>query len=264
MVPTVPDGSVNIHLASFLCGVHPHLNGTKCQVAFVQEKPVASTRNRIMREFLQSGMDYCLMIDDDAVPDLEGFQYLWEAIQRPDVDAVGGWSVFITPHGPRPVVMKFKPDGSWVEHTELLHESQPGLHPIPDGGIGAHCLMVKRATAQRFVDEKVVWFKDVLRDGSLERKDLIVLLNQYRDSKAGMYDEIASWLGATKDTDPERLGERIVGQDIWFCREMHRLGLRLWVDTRVFWGHIKPCDLRGEFEAREMLARAQQEVPSGA
>jgi len=115
--------------------------------------------------------------------------------------------------------------------------------------------MVKKSTVQKFFDEKVVWFKDQIRDGSLEHHHIVDLVEKYRPDKDlppekqiarlfKLHHELEIWQDRRKDFDLEHVGGRYTGQDVWFCKRCTDLRLRLWVDTRVFWGHIKPSDIR--------------------
>ena len=253
-IPCQPDGAVNIHLAAWLQRLR--VPGWTVRVDYLQAKPVAFTRNMQCRDFLKSDCDYAMFIDDDAVPDDEGLGFLLAAIQRTDVDAVGGWSVMKSTEGPVPCVQQYHPDKPATPHMRILSQ-KPNLYEIEDGGIGAHCLMVKRATIQTFFDSKRIWFKDTMRDGSLERPQLEEIVAEHRDNKEMAWEEINRWLTERDDFNMDHVGGRIQGQDVWFCCQMHSLGLRLWVDTRVLWGHIKNSDIRIEFV--ETL-RLQQQV----
>lgn len=260
-VPLEPDGSVVVHLAAWLPRLRYEVTGWDIDISYVQEKPVAATRNRQTREFLKGPCDYLLTVDADAVPDTETLLHLLDDIRKPEVDAVSGFSFFVTPTGPMPVVQRYTDNGGWEYHTEILGKP-PGLYEIGDGGGGAHCLMVKRATMQTFFDNRIVWFKDVLRDHSLDRPQLVALLDTYRDDREGMYREVERYITDTHNLwIMDTCGERMVGQDTWFCRRCHDQGLRLWMDTRVCWGHVKPTDLRAEYmevaSLREQLRAAE-------
>ena len=254
-VPVEPDGNVVVHLAAWLQLLRHETKGwdIDIDIAYVQAKPVASTRNRQVREFLLGECDYFLTIDNDAVPDTEGLRLLMEDIRKPEVDLVVGYSFLVAPDGPVPVVQKYHEDGSWEVHEDILSRDR-GLHEIPDGGGGAHCLMSKRSTLERFFAGRVVWFKDVLRDHSLERPQLTKLLEHYKDNPAGIYEDLEQYLAcADQYWNLDRAGDRMVGQDTWHFLRARELGMRTWVDTRVCWGHMKFSDIRAEFIATNNL-----------
>lgn len=220
-IPVGLNGTVDYRILVWGWILAQERDGVTCHLDLhVQpDKEVCQTRNRQTRFLLQNtDFDYVLFMDRDCVPDLPGFDYLLEAIQREDVDAVGGWSVMhwendqcvpmiLNPSGKRR-------DGSKgaVIATEVLGNT-PGLYEIKDLALATHALMVSREVLQRFWDEGIVWWEDIF----------------------------------CKDPESEKFGARTHGHDILFCSRMQDLGYRLWLDTRVFWGHIKPLDMRKWF-----------------
>lgn len=243
-VPVEPDGSLCHHLSTWLARLartDPAALGLSAiESVIVTEKPVASCRNRQCDEFLKTGFDFCLFVDDDAIPDEDGLRHLLDAIRNPDVDAVGGWSLVKGEGAPEPSLHQLNVGSRSSPHEDVLAR-EPGLHELVDGSIGAHCLMTKRATLVRIREEGDVWFKDRLRDASLEGFEIRELL-------AGDDTAMREGLGkALARNEGHPWGQRWLGQDIWFCMMVLTKGMRLWVDTRVLWGHVKPCDLRGEF-----------------
>ena len=74
-----------------------------------------------------------------------------------------------------------------------------------------------------------------------------------------LHHELETWLDKRDDFNLKHMGGRITGQDVWFCKRSSDLDLRLWVDTRVFWGHIKNFDLRQHWLERfHFKAKMQQ------
>ena len=272
-VPTPINGSINCHLAMWLQSLTAQCSDWHVVWEILQAWPVAHTRNEQFRNFLKNDdVDYLLTIDNDAVPDMRGLHLLMDAIQRDDVDAVGGWSVQYSDDVPQPCIQRYYDDRPGGPDWKALEKG--GLVELSQGGLGAHCLMVKKATVQKFFDEKVVWFKDQLRDGSLERYHIEQLLHAYDPADLpvdeqfqrglGLYRDIARWLKERDDANLEHFGARFTGQDSWFCKRCHDLDLRLWCDTRVFWGHIKNYDIRKVFLKRQQSITAQRRKPDAS
>jgi hypothetical protein len=255
-IPVEPDGNVTVRLVDWFLNLKRAVGDSVAVHRHIfQSKPVVCTRNLMVHEFLKSKCDYLLTIDADAVPDTDGFLLLLEAIRRKDVDAVGGWSCMVTDEGPKPCVQQYHEGKPATDHPCLGLPA--GLHRLPDGGIGAHCLMVKRKTLEAIRDFGVPWFKDRIWDGSLEPFDLRELLEKYADS--ALREKLEAHLSENRFT--EKWGRRWQGQDVWFCVMCLNLGLKLWVDTRVFWGHVKQSDIRAEY--LEVLALKQRLVEAG-
>lgn len=191
------------------------------------DKPTASTRNYQCGEFLRSAMDLHLMVDSDAKPDLDGLLLLLDAIERPEVDVVSGWSL-IRREGKGggqlfPNVVGPPGEGNvWPVDFALPHAT-PGLHEITGGAVGAHCLLMTREVAQRFHDKELLWFED-------------------------------EFYTSQDEAPPGKWGARKTGHDFMFCLRAAELGFRLWVDNRVLWGHFKTVDLAEWYRQNFTLA----------
>jgi hypothetical protein len=227
-VPVAPMGGIDAHLVEFLFSPETNnIKGWDITRSICRDRPVVSTRNRLVKRFLDdTDADVLLSIDSDQIPfthaddRLGGLDKLLEAINRDDVDVVNAITLRITDKGPCPVIYKIPDMENDQSNGELYAEilSRPrGLHELKNGVVGGAGIMVPRYVLERFREEGVPWFWDV-------------------------FDE---------DPKSDTFGERKIGHDVWFFLKCHEFGFRPWVDTRLFWGHVKPSDLRAEFR-REM------------
>ncbi len=228
VVPTAENGSIDGRLVEWMftvCTDQP--KGWEIKTVINRQSPVVSARNSLVRHFLSTDCDVMFTIDSDQVPQLTkdsddgGLRQMLAALERDDVDIVTPITVRITDDGPLPVINKMQPGNKAVLHADILSRPQ-GLHELsPDGTIGGAGVMVKRKVLEAFDEHGVPWFWDV-----------------FVEQKGKVFDEI---------TDEDLYMTRIVGHDIWFFLRAYELGFRAWVDTRVFWGHIKTLDIRDEF-----------------
>jgi len=215
-VPVEPWGDMKAMLADWLiraCVLQP-FKGWSVRHDIVHDKPVAATRNRQVRRFLESDNDYVLFIDDDMVPSNENVQKLLDYIEDDECDAICGIADQQTKGGPMPVIYKF--EGQWdkcsLNDAILRKDPEAGPFYMENSGTGAACILAKRSTLDKIGEDGRIWFKDVL----------------------------------CEDAADERFGGRIIGHDAWFFVQMHELGLKPYIHTDSYWGHIKPGDLRNE------------------
>jgi len=223
-VPCNPMGAVDANLVEWL--MHTRLDGWDIETHLERNAPVCQARNVLVKKFLASKCEVLLTIDSDQIPQSSsdktgGIRLLIEDIERDDVDIVNAITVRGSDDGPVPVIQKIRDDYSGELHVGIL--SKPvGLHELGERGVvGGAAIMVKRRVLQAFHDAGIPWFKDVYVDkpgikfSSLDGRDMF--------------------------------GERRIGHDYWFFMEARKLGFRSWVDTRVFWGHVKANDMRKEY-----------------
>jgi hypothetical protein len=233
-IPVGLNGTLDHRIGVFLWWLGKERDGKTCDIELeiTADKPVCQTRNRQSRHFLKGEADHVLFMDRDCIPDLHGFDLLVEAIQKPDVDAVAGWSVMHWQDN-KCVPMIINPKGMTEDkkHAEIdtnILGLDPGLYDISGRGVATHCLMVSRHVLQKFWDDGTIWFEDIL---------------------------------CSDPKEEDKFGARIYGHDILFCTRMVEKGFKLWLDTRVFWGHVKPIDMRSWF--LDNILR-QQEIHSHA
>ena len=185
---------------------------------------VSSARNRIVRRFLATQYDWLWMADADMHPWVQGLvqtphgaQLVVEAMERDDVDVLTGFFLRMGDEGPVPSVSSVH----GRDHVlKGIFGKPPGLHEVHGLKAGGACLAVKRHVYERFLEKRVLWFRD-------------------------------EW----NDKDPEKWGDILTSEDTWFFYHAQELGFRLWIDTRLAWGHIKPTDMRDELRrSRKLVA----------
>lgn len=221
-IPVEVNGSVSCHMNAWLLNLPRSFGHGGFYIAQMPGNDVAHVRNRIVRDFLASDADVLWMVDSDMNPSLGdgsfhgGVPYVRDAMDRDDVDVVTGLSFRITPEGPMPVVSSSK----GRKHALDFFKGESGLREARGVSAGGACLAIKRNVLEGFLDRKTVWFKTVL-----------------------------------EEDDPRRFGDLKCGEDVWFFRKAEELGYRVWVDTRVCWGHMKMLDLRDELNRTEKLLK---------
>jgi hypothetical protein len=223
-VPCNPMGAVDANLVEWL--MHTRLDGWDMETHLERNAPVCQARNVLVKKFLASKCEVLLTIDSDQIPQSSsdktgGIQLLLDDISREDVDIVNAITVRNSEDGPIPVIQKVREDYSAEIHTEIL--SQPvGLHELKGKGVvGGAAIMVKRRVLEAFLEAEIPWFMDVFVDRPA--------------------------VEFSKQDGRDLFGERLIGHDYRFFMEAHKLGFRSWVDTRVFWGHVKANDMRKEY-----------------
>jgi len=234
-IPCEVNGDLCCHLVDWLLRVimEPERLGVEgARWDLVQDKPVAQTRNRQARQFLDSDNDVVLFLDADMVPDDESIRLLIRDIRRPEIDVVTGIADRMTKGGPMPVILKYTGDGKTCRLFNEVLEEDPDAGPfeLDAAGTGSAVLMCKRAALEKVRDAGHLWFNDVLED----------------------------------TPGHEKFGSRVIGHDSWFFMRCQESGVRTWVETGCYVGHIKANDLSIEARRfhRERLAKeqAQQEV----
>lgn len=256
-VPVDVVGGVESHLVEWMLALDMGaitIGDWRIIGSICRDRPVVSSRNRLVKRFLETDCDVLLTVDSDQIPFLGkgdktgGLELLLDAIERPEVDIVNAITLRITDKGPAPVINKLTGPTSCELYTEILEQPRD-LYELKEGAMGGAGLMVKRHVLEHFLKEEVMWFKDV-----------------FVEKRGQMYDE---------KSKKDLFGERVIGHDVWFFQRCHEFGFRSWVDTRVFWGHVKPSDLRAEFRremqfladkkaAEDELAKLKEEVDGAA
>jgi len=223
-VPCNPNGSIDANLVEWLMSVK--LDGWDIETHLERNAPVCQGRNSLVKKFLKSDCEVLMTIDSDQIPQSSsdvtgGIKQLIEDIERDDVDVVNAITVRNTDEGPIPVIQKLREDYSGELHVEILSK-QVGLHELgKQGVVGGAAIMVKRHVLEKFWDEDTPWFLDTM----VTKKETEFSRRDGRDL----------------------FGERLIGHDYWFFMRCHEFGFRSWVDTRVFWGHVKSNDMRKEY-----------------
>jgi hypothetical protein len=229
--------------------------------------PISAVRNEQARRFLFSmnhetgkleptDFDATLFIDTDNVPGRHDLHVLCEDIMRDDVDVVGGVYCMESPEGPRPLVYKLTETGEGFEYDTETIVKPIGVHLLEKGGLPGGMLMVKRRVFEKLWEARRTWFKDRLHDCSFEYHEIADLVARYKDDRAGLYDALKSEANK-KGTDWTlgTIGSWNIGEDIWFCRMCHDLGIPIHIDTRVFAKHLKVADNKQTFLAKQAIGK---------
>lgn len=230
--------------------------------------PIAANRNEQVRralytpdhdkdgEIVQTDFDAALFIDTDNVPGRHDLHCLLEDIEKDGVQVVGGVYCMEAPEGPKPLVYRITDDYEGFTYDGETLTREMGLHELKGGGLPAGCLLVKREVFERMWEARRVWFKDRLHDASFEYYEIHRLLTQHRGDKAALYDALKAAADARGvDWSIGNIGSWHIGEDIWFCRMCHEMGIPMHVDTRVFWKHIKLHDNKQAFLRQQAIGR---------
>ena len=214
--------------------------GIKFTHNLVPAKPNTTTRNIQCNEFLWGypDADAVAFCDADAIPDVPSFLLLLDAIEREDVDICYGWSLIYSDGELRPNVTgppNAEQHGARKTDTVTPHRVG-GLYEITGGAAGSHCMIVKRRVIATMVEKDIPPFEDIF----------------YRDHDAEPEAIQKEWR--------YRFGTRKRGHDFLLAERAAELGFRIWLDNRVYWGHVKPVDLRDWYDqvhAMSVNVRAQ-------
>lgn len=218
------DGSIAAEVFALVESARSHFRARGWSLIWdpVRDRPTMSCRNNQVNRFRTTPCDRMVTLDSDCIPtrgghpDVEGLVWLCEALDRPGVGVVGGWSLIhdegrgmllpcvVRPKGSNPK----KPD-EWPLDMAIPYAQEP-IHDVTGGGIGTHCLAVKREVVDAMVFSGRIPFEDV-------------------------YD---------RDPASPSFGCRKLGHDLNFCALAADLGYRVCLHNRVYWGHRKDVDLR--------------------
>jgi len=242
-VPTDDQGMHHLSITKFLQGAELACNarGTDFVWNIIPAEPNTSTRNLQVNGFVwdypEAGAQcFC---DSDAIPDVEGFLLLLDAIERDDVDICYGWSLIHNDGDLRPNVTGAEnADRGGARKTDVITpHAAPGLYEITGGACGAHCMIVKRRVFEAMFAQNILPFEDVF----------------YRDKESEIQEVRDDWRN--------KHGTRKRGHDFLLSQRAADLGFRVWLDNRVYWGHYKTVDLRkwyGQVHALSVNVRAQR------
>lgn len=226
-MPVEINGPVVCHMAAWLVRLGCYF-GDRVGIDFGYGNDVAHVRNMLIHRFLKDkSYDVIWFVDSDMDPrlggdrDNGGITYFREAMERDDVDVLSGVSFrWGGKDGPIPCVVHR--DGLNAVRDRIFG-LEPGLHQVKDIVTGGACIAVKRHVLVDFLKHRKLWFRFNL-----------------------------------EDEDPRRWGLLRSSEDVHFIRTAEELGHRVWIDTRVQWGHIKPLDMRDELErSRRLLEDAK-------
>lgn len=263
-IPVPPHGNMVAHLTHFLLAAwQHHYKDWDIKIDIVPHKPVAAARNMQVRRFLWDPdldhRDVFLTIDADAVPNLEGMEWMLEHIQRDDIDCINGLALMNTNGGPMPVCQKYVGEGTVIYDEILMKDPDDGPYELINGGVGAAALMITREGLLKLYDAGRIWFKDTIRDASMEHHVLVEGIKQCKGHPEQFYEQVKNWVENIDHLDKHHVGSRHLGQDVWFFKMCHDVGVRCWVDTRIFWGHVKSVDMMREFrETQKLMQRIHQ------
>ena len=150
---TVPhEGYLRSEIDDFVAAATALLsaNGGSLTYRKIEDRPTMACRNRQAAEFLASPCDTFLTLDADCLPtrdgqpDMDGLRHLLDAIARPEVDIVSGWTLMLREtHGdmipniagpPEP-----EPGRPYLRSSDIVtpYLEEP-LVEITGGGVGAH------------------------------------------------------------------------------------------------------------------------------
>lgn len=233
-IPYERNGPINGELTRYLLNLPHYFAEQKQGVAFNLhadgQYKVSAARNNLTRWFIdKTNGDVLWQIDSDMDPTVEGREdnfvpQIIEAMGREDVDILTGFYFRMSADGPVPSLAH--PKGK--DHIlEEVFKKPPGLHHVPGLRAGGACLLVKRHVFEDMREKGHVWFRD-------------------------------EW----EDEDKEKWGSLKSSEDTVFFHYAQECGHKVWIDTRLVWGHIKPLDMRDELRrSRTLLQEAKAWQP---
>lgn len=223
--------------------------------------PIDYNRNNAMTKALEVfDADYIMQFDTDMTFDIDTIPALLEAIKAPSpdgdqVEIVSG--IYFLKHPPfRPVLGLYT---SW-EKEMLVNEAFLRGHGFVCGGeckdprhaAGTHQLM--RFQAPHFWPSEKLFRADVIGVGCVL-------------SRASMWRKLSYpyyRYGPNPIHGPARNGAAEVSEDMYWCAQMHRAGIKVWVHPSVECVHLGVMKVsgsmyRGHFSAAQARIRALPE-----
>lgn len=177
--------------------------GHECDFDFVRGYDVANARNRIGQITVDSGYDYCLMVDNDEVIPKDALVNLLDSQENEPVPTMVVGYCLSRPTGAtntngRTTAFKFGGKNYVVEDaytgSELDQLCSKGVFKLQIRGSGLGCALIHRSVFERM---SYPWFKWVLYSNKTQ-----------------------------------------LSEDLYFCEKFREIGTPLFVDTRVKCGHL--------------------------
>lgn len=205
----------------------------KIFVNICSDFPIDHNRNKSVRVALEKfGADYILQLDTDQTFHQGTIMNLWESLHAPNADGserelVAGM-YFMKGHPFRPVLGPFTAweqgmDAKYLDKLGFLCKGECGRPEHKDGG---HQLV--RWSGPHYWPEDKMFKVDVIGVGcALSRASM------WRRLQYPFFQYSPDPMNGMKKGNAMEISE-----DMFWCANMHRAGVQVWIDPRVKCGHL--------------------------
>ncbi len=149
------EGEIRVELASV---INKALKNEKfiVTVDYATDKPIANNRNKIVKKFLDSGMDYLVQVDDDIIPPDDFLDMVLY-----DKDIMAPVMFAYRKEGLIPLTLRQREDGSY---TTITTRENGGTVEVD--AVGSGCLITPRRVLE---DVKAPFLNEYDEEGIKER-----------------------------------------------------------------------------------------------
>lgn len=210
--------------------------------------PICANRNKATRVAIEKfGADYIMNLDTDQTFHASTIMNLWDSMHKPapdgsEIEAVAG--MYFMKHPPfKPVLGPFT---GWEQGMDAEYLDKHGF--LCDGECGQHAerKQLVRWCGPHFWPEDKLFRADVIGVGCVLTRASMWKRLQYpffRYSPDPMHGQ-------------EKGNIQEISEDMFWCANMHKAGVKVWIDPRVQCGHIGILEaeqghFRGGFEAAQ-------------
>lgn len=222
--------------------------------------PIDHNRNKSVRTALEKfGADFILQLDTDQTFDRGTIMRLFESINTPEADGsereVVAGMYFMKNHPFRPVLGPYTEweasmDSAYLDKMGFLCRGECG-RPAHAGG--AHQLV--RWSGPHYWPEDKMFQVDVIGVGCVLSR-----ASMWRRLDYPFFRYSADPINGMKKGHAAEISE-----DMFWCANMHKAGVKVWIDPRVKCGHLGVLDVeQGHFRGGFQAALAAMEaLPDG-
>lgn len=215
---------------------HSERNGlTNCHWDVIPGTLVEKARNDAVRQMLQRGLQWLLMIDGDAQFEPDAILRLLQTAYGPlagSADVVGGYCTLKGSYLP-----------TMDTGTGTWEPIFPGEGPREVMRTGAAFLLVKRHVVERLPEP---WFRlrvparpvDFMAEVDNWARMKMNGENPFRGLPGQPWEKLEALAKDDPSSAPGKFVPAEVGEDSGFCDRVRNAGLRIWVDTNIVVRHI--------------------------
>ena len=197
-------GNIRVELVTYLVEMAIKY-GDKINIFFRSQNPVHINRNMIVEEFINSGAEYLLFLDDDMYPRndlLEMVKY-----KKPIIQAL---TTFMPQERPVPLILKAAKNEKEfklrVITQDELKEAKNGI--IKVDGIGTGCVLIHKNVFKKIKKPYFVFEHD--KDGKTKLSEDFYFSVKCKKSKIDMFVALEYSCGHMKVIDLHRMNEIIL------------------------------------------------------
>lgn len=231
----------------------------KILVNICSDFPIDHNRNKSVRTALEKfGADYIMQMDTDQTFPRGTIMHLWESLHaKPEAELVAGM-YFMKNHPFRPVLGPYTEweggmDAKYLDANGFLCRGQCG---DPEHAGGAFQLV--RWSGPHYWPEDKLFKVDVIGVGCVLSK-----ASMWRRLEYPFFRYSPDPMNGQKKGNANEISE-----DMFWCANMHRAGVKVWIDPRVKCGHLGVLEVdqgifQGSFGATLKAVEALPDTDKG-